>query len=37
MVLLLVSGGLVLHQPNRWDQQLLQGDGGPPRNRLPTR
>jgi hypothetical protein len=28
-----VLAGLALWQLNRWERQLLQGDGSPPRNR----
>jgi len=34
LLLLLIAGGLALRQLNRWERQLLQGDGNPPRNRL---
>jgi phenylpropionate dioxygenase-like ring-hydroxylating dioxygenase large terminal subunit len=34
LVALLVAGGLMLRQLNRWEHLLLQGDGLPPRNRL---
>jgi len=33
LLLLLIAGGLALRQLNRWERQLLQGDGQPPRNR----
>ena len=32
--LLLIAGGLTLRQLNRWERQLLQGEGKPPRNKL---
>jgi phenylpropionate dioxygenase-like ring-hydroxylating dioxygenase large terminal subunit len=34
LVVLLVAAGLLLRQLNRWERQLLQGDGEAPRNRL---
>ena len=34
LVGLLLAGGAVLRQLNRWEHQLMQGDGQPPRNRL---
>jgi len=34
LVGLLIAGGVVLRQLNRWEHQLMQGDGQPPRNRL---
>ena len=33
LVVLLIVLGLLLRQLNRWERQLLQGDGHPPRNR----
>ena len=33
LVVVLIASGLVLRQLNRWERQLLQGDGHPPRNR----
>jgi phenylpropionate dioxygenase-like ring-hydroxylating dioxygenase large terminal subunit len=33
-LLLLIAGGLTLRQLNRWERQLLQGEGKPPRNKL---
>jgi phenylpropionate dioxygenase-like ring-hydroxylating dioxygenase large terminal subunit len=34
LVALLIGGGWLLGRFNRWERQLLQGDGHPPRNRL---
>ena len=34
LLLLLIAGGLALSQLNRWERQLLQGEGKPPRNKL---
>jgi len=34
LVALLIAAGIVLRQLNRWENQLMQGDGQPPRNRL---
>ena len=33
LVVLLIAAGLLLRQLNRWERQLLQGEGPPPRNR----
>ena len=33
LVVVLIASGLVLRQLHRWERQLLQGDGHPPRNR----
>ena len=34
LVALLIGGGWLLGQFNRWERQLLQGEGQPPRNNL---